>query len=84
MRVLPEPHSSERLAFIGVRTCELHAIAIQDRVLLGGAYADPHYRARREEAFIVAVNCAKPGGTCFCASMGTAKPGDDPPRLLLS
>ena len=71
IRVIPEPPSTERLAFIGVRSCELHAIAIQDRVLLGGEYVDPHYQARREGAFIVAVNCAKAGGTCFCVSMNT-------------
>src|SRR5579864_3388820 len=69
LSIVPEPLSAERFAFVGVRSCELHAIAIQDRVLLGGAYGDPHYRARREGAFIVAVNCAEPGGTCFCVSM---------------
>jgi ferredoxin len=69
VRVVPEPAPAERLAFIGVRACELHAIAIQDRVFLGGPYVDPHYRARREGAFIVAVNCSVAGGTCFCVSM---------------
>ena len=58
-------------AFIGVRSCELHAIAIQDQVLMEGAYPDPFYRARRESAFIVAVNCTVAGGTCFCVSMET-------------
>jgi sulfhydrogenase subunit beta (sulfur reductase) len=71
MRVVPEPPSSERFAFIGVRACELHAIAIQDRVFLGGEYRDPHYQARREGTFIVAVNCSVAGGTCFCVSMNT-------------
>lgn len=66
-----EPAPAERLAFIGVRACELSAIAIQDKVLAGGAYVDPHYRARRDGAFLVAVNCGKAGGTCFCVSMGT-------------
>jgi sulfhydrogenase subunit beta (sulfur reductase) len=61
----------ERYAFLAVRSCELHAIAVQDRVLLNGPYVDPHYRARREGAFIVAVNCGQAGGTCFCASMNT-------------
>jgi len=51
--------------------CELHGIAIQDRVLLGGSYADRDYAARRKDAFVVAVNCFEPGGTCFCVSMGT-------------
>jgi ferredoxin len=59
------------LAFIGVRSCELHAIAIQDRVFLGGRHADPVYADRREGAFIVAVNCGQAGGTCFCVSMQT-------------
>lgn len=58
-------------AFIGVRACELHAIAVQDRVFLGDDYSDPSYRARREGTFIVAVNCGQAGGTCFCASMGS-------------
>ena len=71
VRVAAEPESAERLAFVGVRNCELHAIAIQDRVLLESAHPDPHYRARREGVFLVAVNCAEPGGTCFCASMNT-------------
>ena len=56
------------LAFIGLRSCDLHAIAIQDRVFLE---ADPTYRKRRESAVFVGVNCADPGATCFCASMGT-------------
>jgi ferredoxin len=59
------------LAFMGVRSCELHAIAIQDRVFLGGRHADPVYSGRREGAFIVAVNCGQAGGTCFCVSMQT-------------
>ncbi len=69
VQVTAETPSQERFAFIGVRACELNAIAIQDRVLLDGPYVDPHYKARREGNFIVAVNCSKAGGTCFCASM---------------
>ncbi len=69
--VTPEPHPAEKLAFIGARSCELHAIAIQDRVLMGGAYVDAGYRSRREGVFTVAVNCGTAGGTCFCVSMHT-------------
>ena len=66
-----EPLDETPLAFVGVRSCELHAIEIQDRVFIGGTHVDRDYAARREGAFIVAVNCFEPGGTCFCASMGT-------------
>jgi ferredoxin len=71
LKVLSESDKLERYAFVGVRTCELHAIAIQDRVFLQGPYVDTHYKARRENSFIVAVNCGTAGGTCFCVSMHT-------------
>jgi sulfhydrogenase subunit beta (sulfur reductase) len=67
----PSDSQPPRLAFIGVRACELHAITVQDKVFLGGAHVDPHYRVRRQDAFIVAVNCGVAGGTCFCVSMKT-------------
>jgi len=60
-----------RYAFLGVRACELAAIAVQDRVLLDGPYVDPSYRDRRAAALIVAVNCTVAAATCFCTSMGT-------------
>jgi sulfhydrogenase subunit beta (sulfur reductase) len=61
--------AAPKYAFIGVRACELHAIAVQDRVFMQGPYADPPYAARRQNAFFVAVNCGQAGGTCFCVSM---------------
>ncbi len=69
--VIPESHDPPRFAFIGVRSCELHAIAIQDRVFLRGPHVDPAYKLRRDNIFIVAVNCGQAGGTCFCLSMQT-------------
>ncbi|HEY7033876.1 MAG TPA: 4Fe-4S dicluster domain-containing protein [Thermomicrobiales bacterium] len=60
-----------RYAFFGVRACELQAIAVQDRVFVDGPFVDPVYRARREQAFLVAVNCGHPAGTCFCVSMNS-------------
>ena len=76
----PPADPPPRYAFLGVRACELHAIAILDRVFMGGPYVDPVYRARREALFLIAVQCTTAGGTCFCASMGTgpkAPPGAD-------
>jgi len=65
------PPPPPRYAFVGVRSCDLHAVAIQDRVFLGDRYVDADYEARRRDAVFVAVNCSRAGGTCFCASMGT-------------
>ena len=84
LKVEPAAVPTERFAFFGVRACELHAIAIQDRVFMNGAMSDPHYRARRENAFIVAVNCGTAGGTCFCASMNTGPKADSGFDLALT
>ncbi len=67
MSSAPEPDEERPLAFVGLRSCDLHAVAIQDRVFMG---SDPTYRRRRERAVFIGVNCANPGSTCFCVSMG--------------
>ncbi len=67
----PQPIQAPKQAFIGVRPCEVAAIAIQDRVLMHSEYVDPAYAARRNASFFVAVNCTRAGGTCFCTSMET-------------
>lgn len=69
-----------RYAFIGVRACELAALAVSDRVLLQEPYADRGYASLRQDALIIAVNCSTCAATCFCTSMGTgpkAKAGFD-------
>lgn len=64
----PQP---KKLAFLGVRACELAALAIQDRVFTGGPYVDPHYQSQRENLLLIAVNCTQAASTCFCTSMNT-------------
>lgn len=70
-QIIEAPEEAPHYAFLGVRSCELHAIAVQDRVFLKGPHTDAVYRARREDVFMVAVNCGEAGGTCFCVSMKT-------------
>jgi len=62
---------AEPLAFLGVRACDLAAIGVQDRVFTATAHVDPHYRQRRSDVLVVAVECTHPASTCFCTSMGT-------------
>lgn len=65
---ISEDHAPSPLyAFIGVRSCDLHAIAVQDRVFLEGGYVDRDYRRRREGAFVVAVNCGQAAATTSVA-----------------
>ncbi|MCU7838168.1 MAG: 4Fe-4S dicluster domain-containing protein [Candidatus Thiodiazotropha sp. (ex Troendleina suluensis)] len=57
-------------AVIGVRACDLAALAIQDRHFLEGEAADPHYQKRREQLLLIGVNCSHSAETCFCVSTG--------------
>ena len=65
--VLP---AADKQAIIGVRACDLAALALQDAHFLREGRRDTHYARRREQLFLVAVQCAEPASTCFCASTG--------------
>jgi len=79
-----EPGATQRTAFLGVRPCEVEAIRIQDRVMIGGPYVDEDYLARRSGSFIIAVNCGEPAGNCFCNSMGTGPEAREGYDLVLT
>ena len=58
------------IALLGVRACDLAALALQDAHFLRKDRQDAHYARRREALFLVAAQCAVPASTCFCASTG--------------
>jgi sulfhydrogenase subunit beta (sulfur reductase) len=71
------PPQVPKLAFLGVRPCELAAVKVQDRVF---GMDDPRtfrceseswYTQARQQSLFLVVNCTSPSGTCFCASWGT-------------
>ena len=70
-KVEDEQAPAPKDAYIGVRSCDLHAIASLDGALRDIPHPDPGYAERRANVFIVALNCWQAGGTCFCVSMGT-------------
>ena len=64
--------SRSRYAFLGVRGCDLAAIAVLGRVLGGGAHPDGSFTPPAQRACSSSRSgCTEPGGVCFCASMGT-------------
>ncbi|MCW8841292.1 MAG: 4Fe-4S dicluster domain-containing protein [Gammaproteobacteria bacterium] len=70
------------LAVIGVRPCDLAALALHDQHFLGGN-SDEHYAARRKGLLLIAVNCSHPAETCFCASTGDGPAARNGYDLLL-
>ena len=84
LEIIPPEMPPQKFAFIGARSCELHAIAIQDKVFRDGPYVDAGYAARRRNTFVVAVNCGEAGGTCFCVSMKTGPKAESGFDLVLT
>lgn len=60
----------EKMAFIAVRACEIQAISVLDKVFNHKLAVYQQYQTRRENLFIMAVNCTRAVNTCFCVSMG--------------
>ena len=75
---------SEQLAILGIRACDLAGLTIQDRIFLQDQFPDPYYQARRQNLFLVAVNCTRAHATCFCASMGTGPKAESGYDLVLT
>jgi ferredoxin len=84
VEMVAESDEIPKFAFLGVRSCELHAISIQDKVFLGNDFQDEDYTFRREDALFIAVNCGQAGGTCFCVSMGTGPEAEAGYDLVLT
>ena len=67
MTATPLPEG--KVVLLGVRPCDALALAYLDKVFLDDKYADPYYRARRENAVVISLTCAAPAATCFCTAI---------------
>jgi ferredoxin len=59
------------MAFWGVRSCDLKAFEILDKVFLEGSHLNTIYQKNRQSMWVIAVNCTHPSQNCFCHSMGS-------------
>jgi ferredoxin len=60
----------EKQVIVGIHSCDIHAILYLDKTFLG-AFTDPYYKARRDNSFLIALNCMQVSENCFCSSVGT-------------
>jgi sulfhydrogenase subunit beta (sulfur reductase) len=63
-------HSRRPYVFFGMHACDINALNKLDKVLLAGAYPMPYYAAKRQNMFIIGIDC-QPQPYCFCRSMGS-------------
>lgn len=69
--VQPAFEDAQPTVILGVHTCDMHGIMLYDKVFTEG-YRDEHYVARREQTYIVGIECLRPcDDASFCKDMGT-------------
>ena len=62
-------HSDRPHVFFGLHACDINALNKLDKVLMGSVYPMPYYTAKRQNMFIIGIDCV-PRPSCFCRSMG--------------
>jgi len=66
----PAKMADLRRVIAGVKRCDLQALDLLDKIFLEGDFADPFYKAARENALIVTADCTNPTPSCSCVLMG--------------
>ncbi len=54
---------------LGLKTCDLNALSILDKVYLDEDFVDPFYKNRRENNIIISSDCSDPLDVCFCTEV---------------
>ena len=69
LSVTLEKHRDTPFVVLGMKACDVRAVAVLDKVFLS-APVDTYYAARREMGTIVSLACGKPEASCFCGTFG--------------
>jgi len=66
-----DPVQSRKKVILGVKNCDLKALAVLDKIFLtSGDVIDPFYKQSRDNTIIVSSDCNEPGKNCFCTMVG--------------
>jgi formate hydrogenlyase subunit 6/NADH:ubiquinone oxidoreductase subunit I len=55
---------------VGIKSCDISALKILDKIFLNKEYIDPLYQFYRERTIIVSTDCPYPEKNCFCNLVG--------------
>ncbi|NPV89858.1 MAG: hypothetical protein HPY50_03670 [Firmicutes bacterium] len=70
LKVEAAPVNDKPQIIVGIRGCDVKAIAALDQVFYTKGYLDLNYQSLRENTTIVSLGCNEPLETCFCTSFG--------------
>ena len=69
-QVFPAAANSGKRLIVGVKACDLKALLLLDKALMGPDFVDPNYRYWRENSIIVSSDCTAIAPTCHCTLVG--------------
>ncbi|MGE5558643.1 MAG: 4Fe-4S dicluster domain-containing protein [Bacillota bacterium] len=72
-QVLPFSTNGRKMIVVGVKNCDLAALAVLDRAMLEEpGFEDPAYKSLRESAYLIGSDCTDILSTCHCSLLGHA------------
>ena len=77
---LDDTPQAEPTVVFGSRPCDARGYVTLDRPYLHGPFADPYYKARRDQLTVITLTCPSGCSTCFCHWVGggpTSPEGSD-------
>ncbi|MBN2464510.1 4Fe-4S dicluster domain-containing protein [candidate division WOR-3 bacterium] len=69
----PEPFTpevSKPRVLLGIKSCDIAALKVHDKILGEGEFKDPFYLAQRKNTLLVVADCPEPEQSCFCNLLG--------------
>lgn len=67
-----EPTPRKPRILLGVKSCDIAALNVHDKILDEGEFKDPFYLAQRDSTILVVADCPVPADSCFCNLLGLA------------
>lgn len=69
---------------IGIRPCDLTAVARLDKAFMGTNFVDQHYQDKRRKSILIGMTCNTSRPSCFCSSVGAGPDMESGYDLLLT
>lgn len=69
-KILPAEYKVKKRLIVGVRACDLNALAILDTALTKSGFVDPSYQNWRNNSIIISSDCSSFLPNCFCTLLG--------------
>ncbi|MGE5682782.1 MAG: 4Fe-4S dicluster domain-containing protein [Bacillota bacterium] len=68
--LLPADYKIKKRLILGLKACDINALAILDKALTGSGFNDPSYKHWRDNSIIISSDCNSFLPNCYCTFLG--------------